>query len=196
MIRINPTIVEASPRISHYDTFLYYRNKKYDLTKEYNNLDIHSDSLYINDNQTLEPIRRNLLNYLNYNEKQQHNCFHFARSIINSTKYKVKSLPTSELNYLQLFDKIGLLRNEYYNEQNHEAIYIGKHYNEHLFMSKLGKYGIYMMTLEQLQKVYNSFRFTIMVYTPTDLLNFKNQEYDGNIRRDHYFDNEKLWTKK
>jgi hypothetical protein len=126
MIRINPTIVDTSPRISHYRTFMYYG--------------------------------------------------------------KVKSLPTSQLNDLQLFDKIGLLINEHHSEQNYEAIYIGKHYNEHLFMSKLGKYGIYMMTLEQMQKVYNSFRFTILVYTPTNLLNFKNQEYDGNIRRDHYFD--------
>jgi hypothetical protein len=194
MIRINPTIIEASPRISHYNTKMYYRNKKYDLTKDYKNLDIHSDSLDINNIQTPEPIRKNLINYLNYNEKQQHNGFHFARSIVNSTKYKVKSLPTSQLNYLQLFDKIGLISyvNKNIVEQNHEAIYIGKHYNEHLFMSKLGQHGIFMMTLDQLQKVYVSFSFSIMVYTPTNLLNFKNQKYDGNIRRDHQFDNEKL----
>jgi hypothetical protein len=194
MIRINPSIVVASPRISHYNTKMYYRNMKYDLTKVYSNLDIHSDSLDINNIQTPESIRTNLINYLNYTGKQQHNCFHFARSIVNSNKYKVKYLLISQLDYLQLFDKIGLVSYVTKNivEQNHEAIYIGKHYNEHLFMSKLGKWGIYMMTLDQLQKVYDSFRFSIMVYTPTNLLNFKDHQYDGNIRRDHNFDNEKL----
>lgn len=194
MIRIYPTIHNVSSKLSHYNTILYYRNKNYDLTRDYYNLNIHSHSLDINDIQTPKPIRKNLLNYLNYEEKQQHNCFHFARSIINSSKYNVKSLPTSQLNYLRLFDKVGLIYAVYNKEVyiNHEAIYIGKHYDEYLFMSKLGEYGIYFMTLEQLGKVYDSFRFSIMVYTPTSLLNYKNSKYDDNIRREHRYDNEIL----
>lgn len=190
MIRIYPTIKQTSPKLSYYNTNLYYCNNKYDLTNNYYNLDIHSNSLDINDIETPKPIRKNLLNYLNYEKKQQHNCFHFARSIINSSKYNVKSLSTSQLNYLQLFDKVGLIHAVYNKEVyiNHEAIYVGKHYDEHFFMSKLGEYGIYFMTLEQLGKVYNSFRFSIMVYTPTSLLNYKNLKYDDNIRREHRYD--------
>jgi hypothetical protein len=187
MIRIYPNINIISPKFSHYNVKLYYRNQAYDLTKYYYNLNIHSHSLDINDIQTPKPIRKNLINYLNYEEKQQHNCFHFARSIVNSSKYNVKSLPTSQLDYLQLFDKIGLIHATLNREGiiNHEAIYIGKHYDRHLFMSKLGQYGIYFMTLEQLQKVYDSFRFSIMVYRATSLLNYNNERYDDNIRRDH-----------
>ena len=227
MIRIYPNINIISPKFSHYNVKLYYRNQSYDLTKYYYNLNIHSHSLDINHIETPKPIRENLINYLNYEEKKQHNCFHFARSIVNSSKYNVKSLPTSQLDYLQLFDKIGLIhatliisakaeggyasRRPGYSALtsryttatpsitmnreviiNHEAIYIGKHYNQHLFMSKLAQYGIYFMTLEQLQKVYDSFRFSLMVYRATSLLNYNNERYDDNIRRDHRYDKNKL----
>jgi len=48
------------------------------------------------------------------------------------------------------------------------------------------------MTLEQLKKVYDSFRFSIMVYRATSLLNYNNERYDDNIRRDHRYDKNKL----
>lgn len=193
MIRIHPNIKTISPKFSHYDVMLHYRSKQYDLTKYYYNLDIHS--LEINQDgsnlRTPKPIRKNLTNYLNYKEKEQHNCFHFARSIVNSSKYNVKSLPTSQLVYLKLFDKIGLIKADFNGEVyiNHEAIYVGKHYYQHIFMSKLGRLGIYFMTLDQLSKLYDSSRFSIIVYTATNLLTHDNKKYDDNIRRDHRQDN-------
>jgi len=199
MFRIHNNIIKKENKpyysFNHYQTSLYYKNKKYDLTEKWYDLDIHIDSVDINHIQTNEPIRKNLIRYLNLGNKEQHNGLHFARSIINCNKYDVLSLSSRQLNHLRLFDKIGLINNVYNRDIhiNHETIYIGKHYNQDLFMSKLGGLGIYFMTFNDLSKLYKSFDYSLMVYRPyTGLLTYNNYRFDSNIRRDHNYDNEKL----
>jgi hypothetical protein len=190
MIRIKP-IIKQTNSITHYDSTLYYRNKSYNLSTTYYNLDIHSNSLDINHIQTPEPIKCNLLNYINYPKEQQHNGLHFARSIVNSSKYTVFTLPTHQFDHLQLYDKIGTINNIFHNHTyiNHEMIYIGKHFDQHLFINKLNNRGIYFMTFQQIIKIANCFNYSIMVYRPNHLLTFTHMKYDRNIRRDHNYDN-------
>jgi hypothetical protein len=169
MIRIS-NVIKQNGNFKYYDTNLYYKNKRYNLGEKYNNLDIHSESMDINHIRLPSPIRMNMNRYLNGKKDRE-----FTKSIIKSSKYDIKSIPTHRLDKLKLFDRIGLIRKVIYNKydsilyDDNKCIYVGQHFNEYLFMSQINGTGIYFTTLEQLQKLYNAYKYSIMVYSPNTL---------------------------
>jgi hypothetical protein len=162
MLRIKPTIVQKNG-IYCYDTKLHIGNERIDLTKKWHSLNIRNKKLKINDMQTPLEISKRFYQFLNKKDKYSF-CYDFAKAVVESPeKCYNRWIHTGELDTLKPFDKVELFHivNDMYEESKHMSLYIGRHFNntdaeEHLFLSKIGRLGIYVTDIQQLLFIYQS----------------------------------------
>jgi hypothetical protein len=170
MFRITPHLLKIKKyNFSYYNTIFYYNKKQYDFTHQWFNMNITSNNIFINNKKMNKIFSKNLINYINLPKEKQESCYHFARYLINNDKYYMRIIDILQLESLEIFDRIGLFSNDMIRE--HECIYIGKYYEQYIFLSKLGSIGIYFTNIYELLKLYKSYHDMIYIYRVNKLEN-------------------------
>ena len=169
MLRIRPSVIHNNG-IYRYDTLLKFNKKRFepfgktfDLTKQYQGLDVTTTSLKINEIKADQRFAKNFYSFLNHANNNGKLCQLFAYYVLPPQKTQIRWINAAQLDSLRLYDKVILygLKNDVMEIPLHIAIYIGRHFNntrheEYLFMSKLGELGIYVNNLSQLLTLYEA----------------------------------------
>jgi hypothetical protein len=163
MLRISPNII-TKEGIPCYNTYLNVRGKKIDLSEKWYDLGLKNKKLKINEMSVANNIAAGFYKFLNRKDNSNMLCYNFTDQVIHTPVHQTyrRWINTSELCLLNPFDKVEVFRivSEKYEKSAHMCFYIGRHFNntpdeEYLFLSKIGRMGIFVNNISQLLYIYD-----------------------------------------